>query len=274
MGALDHTALSELIPLGPTVERRQDQTSTRGSTRVERKAFQFPVRRLPVEVVMARTHQQIATAVQVRKLGYEKFHPDIAASLSTAEPEDFQPNTVVFIARCKVTHTSIGSMRVETNVGTNSFASSHYSLPDVFQESTHAWVTRLAVIKGANQQLAKLALFKALHRYCLATQIDWIVVGAVPPSDKLYLKLGFTDVYPQGVLFPLYGHDENRVRFMKLNSVNAAKEWAEAKNPLYDFMFRTYLPDIRIFDSLGGAWNNPRKLDRRVDTESLNVIVV
>ncbi len=274
MGGPDLIALSELVPFGPTVERRQSRASFQGSAGVPRRPFPFPVKRLPIEVVVARTHQQIVNAVQVRKLGYEKFHPDIAATLSTAEPEDFQPNAVVFVARCKVTQTPVGSLRIESNVGTNSFASSHYRLPDLYTESTHAWVTRLSVIKGVNQQLAKLALFKALHRYCLATQIDWIVVGAVPPSDRLYLKLGFTDIYPAGTLLPLYGHDDNKVRFLKLSTVHAAKEWAESGNPLYDFMFRTYLPDIKIFDSLGGSWRNPRQIDRTAASELLDVPVV
>jgi len=70
---------------------------------------------------------------------------------------------------------------------------------------------------------------------------------------------------------------------MSAEVISAERRWKESHNPLYEFMFSSYHPDIEIFSSVSGTWSQARKLpptsletdnpDTR-STESLGIPIV
>jgi len=124
---------------------------------------------------------------------------------------------------------------------------------------TIAYVTRLGVKQGPEGSLVKLALFKSLHRYCIAKQLAWMLVGIRPPGDRDYVRLGFADVNETGNLVPIGSSGGVPVRLMNFEVISAERRWSQSKNPLYKFMFSDYHPDIEIFSSVSGMWTRPRK---------------
>jgi len=126
------------------------------------------------------------------------------------------------------------------------------------QLKTLAFVTRLGIRKRDDSQLIKVALFKALHRYCLACQIDSMVVTAKPPMDRQYLKLGFKDLFEPHKLIPIPWSNGIPTRLLALETFRAEQDWRATNHPLYKFMIEDFCPDIQIFASVSGIWSRPR----------------
>lgn len=217
---------------------------------------------LPFTVRIARTESHLSQAVRVRWQSYSRTLPDLAEELRAPEPADTADHNIVLVAEDKATGVPVGSMRVETNLGGSHFLDRWFHLPEQFSNRTVAWVTRLAVQSGATGRLAKLAIFKALYRYCLAIQIDWITVGSVPPLDRQYLRLGFQPIFPEGKLVPMPSNPKIPQRMLAFDVVRAEQMWREQNHPFYQFIVRDYCPDILIFSSLSGSWSTPRDRQR------------
>jgi len=225
---------------------------------------------LPFTVKIVRTEDQLAQAVRLREAAYSRHYPADPKRRLVDERADKSSQSLVLIAERKGDGELLGTIRVET--GTLEPHPVEELLPDElrFAESTIAYLTRLAIVQGAESQLVKAALIKALHRYCFAVQIDWLIVVAVPPMDRQYLRIGFEDVHPDGALKPLPWNKKIYARVLAMD-VTAAERNAKTRNhPLYDFLFRSFCPDIQIFGSLTGVWSRPRL--RRVAPPSQEVL--
>jgi len=213
---------------------------------------------LPFTIRIARTEDQLLKAVNVRVQTYERHHPSLASILKQPELDDKTSNSLVLLAQSKQDDAALGTLRIETNLTSKIRVEELLRESSRFSRKTIAFVTRLGVRQSSNSQLVKISLFKALHRYCLARQIEWIVVTAKPPMDRQYLKLGFEDVYEATKLLPIPWSDNIETRLLCLNVVQAESQWRAANHPLYEFMIQEYCPDIRIFDSVAGIWGQPR----------------
>jgi hypothetical protein len=213
---------------------------------------------LPFTVRIVRTEEHLTKAVEIRALSYGRHHPEVAEQLKSAEIADRASFSLVLLAESKVDGSALGTLRIETNVSGPLPVEQLLPPSSPFSSRTIAFVTRLAVKGGLESSLVKLTLFKALHRYCLACQIDWIVVTARPPMDRQYLRLGFLDVYNEDTLVPISWSSGIAMRLMALETVSCEREWRRQEHPLYKFMFQDYCPDIAVFSSVSGIWNRPR----------------
>jgi len=218
---------------------------------------------LPFTVKIVRTEDHLSKAIAVRSRSYGKHHPAVAEQLKEPEPADRSDAALVLLAESKQDECALGTLRIETNLPRPSLVES--LLPDSAKckRCTIAYVTRLAVRGGQQSSLVKLALFKALHRYCLAAQIDWMVVTALPPLDRQYVQLGFVDVFSPDTLVPVPWSQNLAMRVLTLNVVTCESDWRTGNHTLYKFMFEDYTPDIEIFSSVSGIWSRPR--NRPVD---------
>ncbi|MCX7230855.1 MAG: hypothetical protein NTW15_17975 [Burkholderiales bacterium] len=223
---------------------------------------------LSFRVRIVRTEEHLTKAVQIRASSYGRHHPEVAELLQSPEDADRAAFALILLAESKVDGSALGTMRIETNT--------HGPLPiegllpsdSPYAAQTMAFVTRLAVRAGADATLVKLAIFKALHRYCLACQIDWIIVTARPPMDRQYLRLGFVDVYDSDTLLPISWSENIPMRLMALETISCEREWRRIGHPLYAFMFNDYTPDIEIFNSVSGVWARPRNRIANVPDEA------
>jgi hypothetical protein len=213
---------------------------------------------LSFRVRIVRTEEHLTKAVQIRASSYGRHHPEVAELLQSAEGADRAEFALILLAESKADGSALGTMRIETNTRNPLPIEGLLPSDSSYSAQTMAFVTRLAVRAGADATLIKLALFKALHRYCLACQIDWIIVTARPPMDRQYLRLGFVDVYDSETLIPISWSENIPMRLMALETISCEREWRRIRHPLYDFMFNEYTPDIEIFNSVSGVWARPR----------------
>ncbi|MCO5109121.1 MAG: hypothetical protein M9907_18860 [Burkholderiaceae bacterium] len=221
---------------------------------------------LPFTIRLVRTNDQLARAVNVRTMAYARRLPSLARALGRAESEDGDRDSVVLLAESKETLAPVGTLRIHTNNHGPTEFERELSLPQRFQGHSIAHVSRLGVIGGRAGVQVKLALFKALYRYCLATQIEWIMVTGIPPRDRDYVNLQFEDVFPNGGLVTLPSSMGIPARLLAFNVRTAEQRWRENDHPLYDFMCNQIHEDIRIFDSVSGAWANSRSARRNGQT--------
>lgn len=214
---------------------------------------------LPFTVKLVRTNQQLTQAVNIRSEAYIRHLPSFGQTLKEPEKLDRSGDAIVLLAEGKSDHAPLGTMRVQTNFENPLTLETSIDLPDRFRNRSAAGVSRLAVKAGPRGRLVKLALFKALHRYCLAKQVEWILIGARPPLDQTYAELGFTDVFEDGKYRPLASAAMQPHRIMCFEVFTAERRWHEISHPLYLFMGQRFHPDIEIFSSVNNMWSRPRK---------------
>ena len=232
---------------------------------------------LPFRVRLVRNEDQLYQAIQVRYEAYARHHPAVVADrVGVEEEDDKKADAIVLLAESKIDSAPMGSMRVHVNVSEPLVFEKEFSLPERYRHKTLAHITRLAVTGGDAGRLVKLALFKTLHRYCHALQIDWMLVAGVPPLHRQYLKLGFTDVFDDGLLRPSITTASLPARLLSFEVPSAERRWSDAGHPLYNFMVRDFHPDIEIFNSVRSMWSQPRarRFNAPQDLETLQIPVV
>lgn len=217
---------------------------------------------LPFTVRIVRTDEQLERAVRIRAEAYTRHLPTLGGLLEAPEMVDRDPNAIVFLAEAKSDGEALGTIRIQTNFTSPIPLETSIDLPDVFRGRPLAGVSRLAVKAGPRGRLVKLALFKALHRYCLAKQVEWILIGARPPLDQTYLDLGFVDVFPDAAPRPLATAAGVPHRILCFEVFTAERRWFELSHPLYLFMGQRFHPDIEIFASVNNMWARPREKRR------------
>ena len=223
---------------------------------------------LPFTVRIVRTDEQLARAVQIRAEAYTRHVPTLGEILANPEHVDRDPNAIVFLAEGKRDGEPLGTIRIQTNFSSPIPLETSIDLPEKFIGRPVAGVSRLAVKAGSRGRLVKVALFKALHRYCLAKQVEWILIGARPPLDQTYVDLGFYDMFEDGELRPLATAAGVMHRILCFEVFNAERRWHALSHPLYVFMGQRFHPDIEIFASVSNMWANPRSRQRPSTTES------
>lgn len=214
---------------------------------------------LPFTVRLVRTEEHLLKAVQVRAEAFLRHAPKLGAKLLEPEPADRARGNVVLLAESKATGDPEGSVRIETNVEVRTELESLVAMPDFLKGKRLAQVGRLGVRRGQGGTLVKQALFKSLYRYCLATQIDYLLIAARSPVDRDFIHWGFREVFEQPTLLSFPGQGSKMLRVFVVDIVAGERNWRQAGHPLYKFMVEDYHPDIEIFSSIRGMWASPRE---------------
>lgn len=202
--------------------------------------------RLPFTVRIVADRESLQKAVAVRHSAYARHVPDFAATLATPEAEDFLDDAVVLLAESRLDGTPLGTMRIQTNLHAPLRVESSVPLPDWLARLRLAEATRLGVVDDRSGRLVKTVLFKAFYNYCLENGIDWMVITARAPLDRIYDRLLFDDVYPGMGYVPIRHVGGMPHRVMSFDVRGAERNWRRAGHPLSGFMFDTLHPDIDI----------------------------
>lgn len=213
---------------------------------------------LPFRVRIARTEEQLQKAVEIRAEAYTRHLPALGNALRSTEHIDLTPDCLVFLAESKSDELPVGTMRIQTNFHAPLPMEESIHLPTTYSERPLAAVSRLAVKAGPRGKMVKLALFKAMHRYCIAKQVEWVLIGARPPLEETYLALDFADVFPDQQLRPLATAKNLPHRILAFEVATAERRWHAIDHPLYKFMINRFHPDIEIFNSVSNRWHQPR----------------
>jgi hypothetical protein len=213
---------------------------------------------LPFRVRIARTEEQLRKAIEIRAEAYSRHLPALGEALRVTEGFDLTPDCLVILAESKIDDLPVGTMRIQTNFHAPLPMEESIRLPDKFRDRPLAAVSRLAVKAGHRGKMVKLALFKAMHRYCIAKQVEWVLIGARPPLEETYLALDFIDVFPDKQPRPLATAKNLPHRILAFEIATAERRWHEIDHPLYNFMINRFHPDIEIFNSVSNRWRQPR----------------
>lgn len=200
---------------------------------------------LPFTISVVREDKKLEKAVSLRSLAYGRHVPELAAKLTTPEPNDYDGGSIVLLAESKLDGSALGTMRIQTNRHKPLALEASVQLPEKFRNKNLAEATRLGVAGGRIGHVAKTALFKAFYLCCVEADIEWMVIAGRPPLDRQYEALLFEDLFP-GALVELRHAANIPHRVLAFSVPNAESNWREARHPLYDYVFRTQHRDIDI----------------------------
>ena len=239
---------SDFAPLGlesasGAAERAQPALAGRRAAGVVARPLDFTVR-------VVSTDDDLLRVQALRCAAYGHHLPGMAETFGRADPMDRQPDTTLFVAEDKRTHTAIGACRIQINERRPLQIEESLELPAHLQGSLLAEITRLTVLPGYNRQPVRLALVKACHLYCVSRQVRGVLAGSRRSLLRQYRALGFQDVYDDARLVPLKhgGNLEHRILFR--DTVTAEADARAMNHPDYRFLFRDYHPDIQVFDAI------------------------
>ena len=153
---------------------------------------------------------------------------------------------MVLLAESRFDGQPLGTMRIATNRHKPLTLESSVYLPAPYRGASLATAARLGVEVGRVGAPVKTALFKAYYAYCVAQNIDWMVIAARRPLDRQYAALLFHDIFPDRGFIPLSHAQNVPHRVMALDVAAVKGQWATAGHPLYDYIYRTVHTDIRI----------------------------
>jgi hypothetical protein len=201
--------------------------------------------RLPFTVRVVRDDKTLRKAIAIRQAAYSRHVPEFGATLGSPEPNDHDQGSLVLLAESRMDGSPVGTMRIQTNRFRDLAIERSAKLPAWLKGRSLAEATRLGVAQGGSGRVVKIVLCKAFYLYCLAANIEWMVIAARPPLDRPYEAALFKDVYP-GELVPLRhaGNIPHRVLAFEVDT--AAERWNAVGHSLSKFMVKTWHPDIDL----------------------------
>lgn len=188
--------------------------------------------------------EDLLDACSVRAQAYGHHLPEMGRRLAEPDELDFAPGTAVFLCRDKADGRATGTMRIQSNASGPLLMESSLSLPTWLSDVSRAEITRLAVRVGADP-LVRLSLWKASYQFCMANQLNWMVVGARNEAlIRNYRRLGFADVFGPDELMPLAHTGGLPHRIIALDTLSLQRRWGETRHPLYGYFFETQHADL------------------------------
>lgn len=204
--------------------------------------------RLPFTVRVVRNEEALDKAVAIRHAAYARHMPVLAERLGVPEPNDHDQGSVVLLAESKLDGSPLGTMRIQTNRYNALSIEQGVELPAWLRNKSLAEATRLGIDLGRIGRVVKTTLFKALYLYCVEAGIEWMVVGARSPLDRMYDALLFQDLFP-GQYIPMRHFNNIPHRVLAFDILGARARWEDARHPLLGFMCHTHHPDIDLGDA-------------------------
>lgn len=204
--------------------------------------------RLPFTVRVVRSDDALDKAVAIRRAAYARHMPALAERLAAPEPNDRDRGSVVLLAESKMDGSPVGTMRIQTNRFNPLSIEQGVELPAWLSNKSQAEATRLGIDLGRTGRLVKTTLFKAFFLYCVEANIEWMVIGARSPLDRMYDALLFQDLFP-GQYIPMRHFNNIPHRVLAFEVGTAEERWANANHPLYNFVFQTRHPDLDLSDT-------------------------
>jgi hypothetical protein len=209
--------------------------------------------RLPFTVRLVQDGQDLRKAVEIRQSAYARHMPTVAETLKEPEAVDHEDGVAVLLAESKMDGSPLGTARIQTNQFKPLAIEKSVVLPDWLKGKSLAHVSRLGIVQGHAGRLVKLMLFKGLFNYWQKHHIEWAVVAARTPLDRMYQQLLFQDVFPGQGFTPLAHMNNVPHRMMAFEVKTALQRWKRAAHPLTNFIFFTDHPDLDVSADSDGS---------------------
>lgn len=203
---------------------------------------------LPVTIRVASSEADLREVLAVRERARRG-----AAQLDAAAGQawDLLPNATLLLAESRLGGEALGSLRILTSERGRLMIEDCTGLPAALKSSSLAEASGLAVQAGRHAALVRLMLWKAFHRYCLAAQVDTMLIAVREPADRQYAWLGFRDALPGSSRLALDGGTEPTHRVMQLGVFEAHDRSRRTGHPLHDFFFVERHPEIDLLAVVG-----------------------
>ncbi len=166
------------------------------------------------------------------------------AEAAAPEARDRRADTTLLIAESRLDGEALGSLRILRGGRGRLAAEEHFELPAGLRSTSVAEASRQVLRGGRNAALVRLMLWKAFHRFCLASQIDTMLIRVRRPLDREYEWLGFRDALASDAPAGEY-------RLMTLGVFEAHEQSLRNRHPLYDFFFVERHPEIDLLAEVG-----------------------
>lgn len=200
---------------------------------------------LPFRIRVASSEADLRQAVAVRTQAYGRHVPGMEEVLKAPEPDDYRDDAVLLIAECKEDGQVLGSMRLLTNAQHPLHLEEELEIPAQFQgrKLLEAW--RLTVRNAPQARMVPAALYKSLYEISYHSGIDYVLVVARHPVDRLYKAMQFREALG-GQKLALSNTLNLPHGLFYLPIQEADSLWRKARCPMYPFMALTTHPDIEI----------------------------
>lgn len=212
---------------------------------------------LPFVVRMARTPDHLRQVCLLRGQAYGRRMPAFGRALLEPEAADSAPGTAILMAQDKSSGAVVGTMRIHSNLHEALPIEGVFKFPRAMRGQLLVELCRFSILPGYNNTSVRLALFKAMYLYCYAHQVQHIWVAARKPLDRIYKSLGFKPPGDADIWVPLSYADHIEHSILNFDVLAAERLWFDIRHPLYEFMVRTYHPDIQVFSG-GAPWGGVR----------------
>ncbi len=247
VGFVSNIAQSEIADFGrnDAMVRSIDSAPSLGADSSENAAPQAPkVELWPFTVKIVNTPEQLAKAVKLRHDAYAKHVPDVAAKLVQAEEAD--EHDIVLLVESKFDGSALGTIRFRTNDLVPLAVENLVDMPIAMKRGRLAEATRLAIGGSGAGYMVRSALLKAFYTYCVQMKVDYMVITARKPLDRMYVSLDFSDIGNEGQFIPIPYVGDLPHRVM-INYVPTIKSRCTAMDhPLSGFFWDTIHPDLHI----------------------------
>jgi len=209
---------------------------------------------LPVTIRVARSDADLRKVLAVRAAAAGAAG-GAGAQAADATPEtwDQRSNVTLLLAESRIGVQAVGSLRILASERGRLAIEDRIDLPAALKAGSVAEASRLAVRPGRDATLVRLMLFKAFHRYCLAAQVDTMLIAVRETAARQYEWLGFRDPQSGPLRFAPDGHGAATHRLMALGVFEAHERSLQAEHPLHDFFFVERHPEIDLLAAVDGC---------------------
>lgn len=183
-------------------------------------------------------------ACAVRAQAYGRKQPHLRETFAQPDALDRQTGTQVMVCRDKISQHTVGTARLQLSEYGTLLIEQSAPLPSRYLGGGRAEITRLATLPDADP-MVRLALMKACYQACLAQGTRHLVIGTRRPAlIRIYLKMGFEDVFGPDEWVPLAHAGMLPHRILAFDVTQALTHWRSNAHPLLGFMVDTVHPDI------------------------------
>lgn len=207
---------------------------------------------LPVTIRVATTDADLRKVLAVRDDARRSGAAGTTVAPASPEAWDQRPNATLLLAESRIDGEALGSLRILARGRGRLMVEDRIELPASLRKVSLAEASALAVRHGRNATLVRLMLWKAFHRYCLAAQIDTMLIAVRDAVERQYEWLGFHDPQPGAVRFSLDGRGAATHRLLTLGVFEAHERSLQSGHPLHDFFFVERHPEIDLLAAVGG----------------------
>ncbi|MEK8087147.1 hypothetical protein WNB94_12050 [Aquabacterium sp. A3] len=194
---------------------------------------------LPFRVRLASDLKDLEKIAHQRAEAYRRHQPDLVHALSLHEPEadDLRADVVHLMAETS-SGKLVGSMRLNTNINKPLRFEKEFSLPSCFRGQPLLEAGRMTAASGPDGKLVVSALIKYAFEISYRAGIEYLLLIARSPIDRIYKALTFEDVFP-GKKVETSAQPGVPVSLFYIPIGTVDQRLREASCPFYEFLAET-----------------------------------